>query len=108
MRQHRVVVSFGADREVNAVFQADPAALDAAAARAWFDREFVALEADVPSPIGKVLNADRVLAVARYAGERRFRNDAAWADAYVGLQSSWPRQSSQIRHLREGWSRSNA
>ncbi len=49
------------------------AAHTADAARQWFDREFVALECDVPSPIGKVLIADRVLSVAKYAGAERFR-----------------------------------
>jgi hypothetical protein len=83
MRKHQVTVRFGGDREFAYAFEADPAALDSAAARAWFDREFVALEADVPSPIGKVLNADRVLAVARYAGAQRFRDDAAWAQSYA-------------------------
>ena len=33
------------------------AAHTADAARQWFDREFIALECDVPSPIGKVLIA---------------------------------------------------
>lgn len=83
MRQHQVVVSFGGDNDFAFRFAADPAALDSAGARAWFDREFVALEADVPSPIGKVLNADRVLAVAKYAGVRRFREDAPWAETYA-------------------------
>jgi hypothetical protein len=83
MRQHQVVVSFGGDDDYAFKFAADAASLDAAAARAWFDAEFVALEADVASPIGKVLNADRVLAVAKYAGARRFRDDHAWAESYA-------------------------
>jgi hypothetical protein len=83
MHQH-VVVSFGENREFD--FKVDrvaAAAPSAAAARQWFDEEFVALEADVPSPIGKVLQADRVLAVAKYSGERRFRDDPQWAKDYA-------------------------
>jgi hypothetical protein len=52
-------------------------------ARQWFDREFVALECDVASPIGKVLTADRVLSVAKYSGARRFRDDGAWAAEFA-------------------------
>lgn len=76
----RVIVSFGQDTEFEFfVSAADVAALTADAARQWFDREFVALECDVPSPIGKVLIADRVLSVAKYAGAERFRDQHEWA-----------------------------
>jgi len=52
-------------------------------ARQWFDREFIALECDVASPIGKVLSADRVLSVAKYSGVRRFREEHAWAEEFA-------------------------
>jgi hypothetical protein len=48
-------------------------------ARRWFDRQFVELECDLPNPIGKVLVPDLVLSVARYGGERRFRDQPDWA-----------------------------
>jgi len=83
MQQH-VIVSFGENREFEfKVARGSTAAPTAAAARQWFDREFVELEADVPSPIGKILTADRVLAVAKYSGERRFREEPQWAEAYA-------------------------
>jgi hypothetical protein len=80
----RVIVSFGQDTEFEFfVPAADMAALTAEAARQWFDREFIALECDVPSPIGKVLIADRVLSVAKYAGAERFREQHDWAREFA-------------------------
>jgi hypothetical protein len=80
----RVIVSFGQDTEFEYfVPAADLAAQTAEAARQWFDREFVALECDVPSPIGKVLIADRVLSVAKYAGAERFREQGDWARQFA-------------------------
>jgi hypothetical protein len=80
----RVIVSFGQDIEFEYfVPAADMAAQTAEAARQWFDREFVALECDVPSPIGKVLIADRVLSVAKYAGAERFRDQGDWARQFA-------------------------
>ena len=80
----RVIVSFGQDTEFEFfVPAADVAAHTADAARQWFDREFVALECDVPSPIGKVLIADRVLSVAKYAGAERFRDRHEWAREFA-------------------------
>jgi hypothetical protein len=81
---HHVIVSFGEGREFEYKFsQAEAAKQSAAEARAWFDQEFIALEADVPSPIGKVLLADRILSVAKYAGERRFKEQVEWAERYA-------------------------
>ena len=81
---HHVIVTFGEGKE----FEFKPLSGDLKApaaddARQWFDREFVALECDLPTPIGKVLSADRVLTVAKYAGERRFREDRAWAEQFA-------------------------
>ena len=80
----RVIVSFGQDTEFEYTIPvADLAAVSAESARQWFDREFVALECDVPSPIGKVLIADRVLSVAKYAGVHRFHDELEWARQYA-------------------------
>ena len=84
MRQNQVTVSFGPTEEFEFQFAAsDPGNPTAEQARAWFDREFVALECDLPSPVGKVLSADRVLSVAKYSGARRFRADPAWGAVYA-------------------------
>jgi hypothetical protein len=83
MSRH-VIVSFGPGTEFEfKVPAADLAGHTADAARQWFDREFVALECDVPSPIGKVLIADRVLSVAKYAGAERFREQPGWANEFA-------------------------
>jgi hypothetical protein len=52
------------------------------AARQWLDAEFVRLEATLSRPTGKVLLADKVLAIAEAAGVEGFA-DAAWAEAYA-------------------------
>lgn len=80
--QHLVTVSFGEDREYEFRFSSAGAAAPDTA-RQWFEREFVTLECDLPTPIGKVLLADRILSVAKYAGERRFRDDHAWAEQFA-------------------------
>lgn len=84
MRHHHVIVSFGKDNEFEfklASEEVEKHPVDAA--RQWFDREFVELECDVASPIGKVLTADRVLSVAKYSGARRFRAESSWAADYA-------------------------
>ena len=84
MRHHHVIVSFGEDAE----FELRPASAEVEAqsadsARQWFDREFVELGCELPSPIGKVLSADRVLSVAKYSGARRFREHPDWAQEFA-------------------------
>ena len=82
--QHQVIVSFGKDRELTFKPQAQELALVAAEeARRWFEKEFVALECDVATPTGKILAVDRILSVAKYAGEERFRQQTTWAEQFV-------------------------
>jgi len=77
---HHVIVSFGKDAEFEYKLVGGGAADEA---RQWFDREFLALECDVATPTGKVLAVDRILSVARYAGEGRFRDDPAWGELFA-------------------------
>ncbi len=82
--RHHVIVSFGKDNDLEFRFGSeDIAGITADAARQWFDREFVALECDVATPVGKILLADRILSVAKYAGERRFRAHPDWAEQFA-------------------------
>jgi len=37
----------------------------------------------VNSPTGKVLVLDRILSVAKYAGEQRFKQQQQWADEFA-------------------------
>jgi len=82
--RHHVIVSFGKDSDFDfRLSAADVAGKTAEQARQWLDGEFTALECDVATPIGKVLLADRVLSVAKYAGERRFREQHDWAALFA-------------------------
>jgi len=77
--RHEVFISF-AGREDLALHTAAPMPADAA--RAWLDAEFTRLGCEPIRPTGKVLSADKVLAVAHSAGPAGFE-DAVWADAYT-------------------------
>ena len=82
--QHQVIVTFGKEKELT--FK--PASQELAStsteeARRWFEKEFVALECDVATPTGKILAVDRILSVAKYAGEARFSEQATWADQFA-------------------------
>jgi hypothetical protein len=84
MVHHQVTVSFGQDVDFDFRIPSDDIARRSTDdARQWFDREFIALECDVASPIGKVLSADRVLSVAKYSGVRRFRDEKSWAEEFA-------------------------
>jgi hypothetical protein len=83
MHQH-VIVSFGNDKRFEfRLTPDDVAGISSEQARKWFDRQFEELECDVPTPMGKVLLVDRILSVARYAGEPRFRDQADWAEQFA-------------------------
>jgi len=53
-----------------------------APAAEWLDEQFLALGAEPLRASGKVLTADKVLAVARAAGPERFR-DADWGRRFA-------------------------
>lgn len=82
--QHQVIVSFGKNQQFEYRFALGaPDASATEAARQWFDREFKALGCEVNSPTGKVLVLDRILSVAKYAGEQRFKQQQQWADEFA-------------------------
>jgi hypothetical protein len=56
-----------------------PSPLDA---RRWLDQEFVRLDCSPLRPSGKVLTADKVLAVAAEVGESGFE-DSRWRQAFA-------------------------
>lgn len=59
-------------------------------ARAWLDEQFTAFGCEPIRLTGKVLTADKVLAVAQAAGQERFRDEAhqAWATAFARAASA--------------------
>jgi len=82
--QHQVIVSFGKDLEFDfKLGHCESGGVASEEARKWFDREFVALECDVATPTGKILAVDRILSVAKYAGEARFRQQPEWAQQFA-------------------------
>ncbi len=52
-------------------------------AQTWLDEQWVALECEPVRPSGKVLLFDKILGIARQAGERRFAEDTTWARAFA-------------------------
>ena len=82
--QHRVIVSFGKDLQFDYHLGTSPMDQSAAeAARHWFDDQFKALGCQVDSPTGKVLMIDRILSVAKYAGEAQFKAQQQWAEQFA-------------------------
>jgi len=51
----------------------------------WLDEQWHALECETSNPMGKVLLLDKILCVARYAGERRFADAGDWTKAYADV-----------------------
>jgi len=77
---HREVsIKFAGDEEVT-LHTTQGMSLDAA--RVWLDQEFTRLECEPVRPTGKVLFADKLLAIAEAAGAAGFA-DAAWAADYA-------------------------
>ena len=77
---HHVIVSFGKEKEFEFKFAGGQPPDEA---RQWFDHEFTVLECDVATPTGKILAVDRILSVAKYAGEHRFRDQRTWAEQFA-------------------------
>lgn len=79
-----VIVTFARDREYELRITAgDPPLPNAHEGELWLSRQFEELGCAPRSLVGKVLALDRVLGVAREAGEKRFAGDVAWAEAYA-------------------------
>lgn len=77
--RHEVTVLFAGGEEVS-LHTSDAMPLDAA--RQWLDQEFTRLECVPSRPTGKVLFADKLLAIAQAAGAPGFA-DAAWGEQYA-------------------------
>ena len=56
-------------------------------ARAWLDKEFIALDCEPLRPTGKLLTADKVVVVAEAAGALKFAQDA-WAQEFARATSA--------------------
>lgn len=53
------------------------------AANRWLDAQWEDLECEPSNPMGKVLVLDKILCVAKYAGEKRFAAPGEWSQRYA-------------------------
>jgi hypothetical protein len=81
MRQE-VFVRFSPRNEYEITLHAGDA-MPADQARRWLDEQFVANECEPLRPSGKVLTADKVLALAQGVGPQRFESDPAFREAFA-------------------------
>ena len=81
---NHVTVAFADGSEYEFVLSGeDLAAWTKTSAREWMAGEFEDLECTPSNPVGKVLVLDMILNVAKYGGERRFADDAGWAEKFA-------------------------
>jgi hypothetical protein len=79
-----VIVTFARGREYELRLTAgDPPLPTAQEGEIWLSQQFEELGCTPRSLVGKVLALDKVLEVAREAGEKRFASDIAWAEGYA-------------------------
>jgi hypothetical protein len=79
-----VTVVFSRGREYELRITAEDAPLPTAQeSEQWLSQQFEELDCKPRSLVGKVLALDKVLEVAREAGEKRFASDIAWAERYA-------------------------
>ena len=79
-----VIVAFARGREYELRLTAGDKPLPTAQeAELWLSQQFEELGCSPRSLVGKVLVLDKVLEVAREAGEKRFAGDIAWAERYA-------------------------
>lgn len=79
-----IVVYFGQNSEYEfKVHEAEAQSLTRDDASHWLHEQYEALECAPRNPVGKLLLLDIILDVAKYGGETRFANDAAWAQRYA-------------------------
>jgi hypothetical protein len=82
MRQE-VSVVFGPDDEVTVNLHAGDVPWAPDVGRRWLDEQFVANDCEPLRASGKVLTADKLLAIASTVGRRRFDEDADFRDGYA-------------------------
>jgi len=82
--QGTVIVSFARNREYELRITAGDKPLPTAQeGELWLSQQFEEFGCTPRSLVGKVLVLDKVLGVAREAGEKRFGGDIAWAEQYA-------------------------
>lgn len=82
MRQ-TVVIQFAPQRTHEITLHADQPEMPSFEARQWLDEQFVAQECEPVRSTGKVLTADKVMALAQTVPAAKFTEDAAWSQAFA-------------------------
>lgn len=82
MRQE-VIVQFSPSRRIELALPAGSTLPAPDEGRRWLDEQFVAHDCEPLRASGKVLIADKVLALAAAVGERRLAEDAAYGQAFA-------------------------
>jgi hypothetical protein len=82
MRQ-TVVIQFAPLHTHEITLHADQPELPSFEARQWLDEQFVAQECEPLRSTGKVLTADKVMALAQTVPAAKFTEDEAWAQAFA-------------------------
>lgn len=77
---HEMTVSFGPDQEFRIAADASMGADDA---RRWLDEQFLDFDCEPLRASGKVLVADKLLAIAEAAGPEAFAAGDAWARRFA-------------------------
>lgn len=81
--QKEVFIRFSADEETVVPLGAHEATLTPEQARRWLDDQFVANQCEPLRASGKVLTADKLMAIAESVGPKRFAEDAEFAHGYA-------------------------
>jgi hypothetical protein len=77
MMRREVNLSFGPAGRLLVVLPVDDTPWDLEHARRWLDERFIAMECEPLRASGKLLTADKVLAVAQALGPQRLNEDEA-------------------------------
>ena len=81
---YHIIVSFGRDKQYEFKFShGEVAAGSPEEARRWFDKEFTDLKCEPSSRMGKVLIIDKILNIARCAGDQPFTDGKMWATQFA-------------------------
>ncbi|WP_088287089.1 hypothetical protein [Ideonella sp. A 288] len=84
--RHEVFIRFSADQETAVPLGASDA-LPPEQARRWLDEQFIANDCEPLRASGKVLTADKLLAIATTVGAKRFETDAEFRVGFARAAS---------------------
>jgi hypothetical protein len=81
--QQEVFIRFSADQETVVTLGAQETTMAPDVARRWLDDQFIANDCEPLRASGKVLTADKLMAIAQAVGLKRFEEDAEFRQGYA-------------------------